>query len=152
MRIILISANGSGAGKTTLANLFNSPIVSLADGVRDELVKVYPQCKHVIMSKRQEDKAVILPSGFSVRRELIELAEKINKENETHWCQLTGKAISKLSSDTVVIDDVRRLTEIGYFRLFYDNVIHFHLRCDSAMDEGRVSLAEYADYIINKNK
>jgi hypothetical protein len=150
MKIILISANGIGAGKTTLANLFNAPVLSLADGIRNELAQIYPQHRSLIMSKKQGDKDIILPSGKSVRGELIQLGESRRQNDSSYWCRLTGKDIAKMNSDTVVIDDIRKMVELSWFQLHYANVIHFHLKYRDALDEGYDDLERYADYVVER--
>lgn len=150
MKIILISANGIGAGKTTLANLFNAPILSLADGIRNELAQIYPQHRSLIMSKKQGDKDTILPSGKSVRGELIQLGESRRQNDSSYWSRLVGKDIAKINSDTVVIDDIRIMPELSWFQLHYANVTHFHLKYKDALDEGYDDLERYADYVVER--
>lgn len=150
MKIILISANGIGAGKTTLANLFNAPILSLADGIRNELAQIYPQHRSLIMSKKQGDKDTILPSGKSVRGELIQLGENRRQNDSSYWSRLVGKDIAKMNSDTVVIDDIRIMPELSWFQLHYANVTHFHLKYKDALDEGYDDLERYADYVVER--
>lgn len=150
MKIILISANGIGAGKTTLANLFNAPILSLADGIRNELAQIYPQHRSLIMSKNQRDKDTILPSGKSVRGELIQLGENRRQNDSSYWSRLVGKDIAKMNSDTVVIDDIRIMPELSWFQLHYANVTHFHLKYKDALDEGYDDLERYADYVVER--
>lgn len=150
MKIILISANGIGAGKTTLANLFNAPILSLADGIRNELAQIYPQHRSLIMSKNQRDKDIILPSGKSVRGELIQLGENRRQNDSSYWSRLVGKDIAKMNSDTVVIDDIRIMPELSWFQLHYADVTHFHLKYKDALDEGYDDLERYADYVVER--
>jgi len=150
MKIILISANGIGAGKSTLVNVFNAPVLSLADGIRNELAQIYPQHRSLIMSKKQGDKDIILPSGKSVRGELIQLGESRRQNDSSYWCRLTGKDIAKMNSDTVVIDDIRKMVELSWFQLHYANVIHFHLKYRDALDEGYDDLERYADYVVER--
>lgn len=150
MKIILISANGIGAGKTTLASLFNAPVLSLADGIRNELSKIYPHHHSFIMSRKQVDKDIILPSGKSVRSELIQLGESRRQSDPSYWSRLASKDIAKMNSDTVVIDDIRIMPELSWFQLHYANVTHFHLKYKDALDEGYDDLEKYADYVVER--
>jgi hypothetical protein len=159
MRIILISANGYGAGKTTLASRFSGVRTSLAYSVRKELASVYPEFSRAIFSLKLEDKFSRLPSGKTVRQELVELGQSRCKENEVHWCEKWQQNnLSDSSLDvTLIVDDLRKLVELSWFRLHYQDVTHFHLKFSGALAEKNPDgtdafddLEEYADYVIHR--
>lgn len=84
MTIILISSNGYGAGKTYLAELVGGVRAPLAYGVRRELTHMFPEFRHLIHSPSQEDKSFVLPSGKTVRQELLELGQLRCEDNKTN--------------------------------------------------------------------
>jgi hypothetical protein len=152
MRIILISANGHGAGKTYLAELIGGVRTGLAYGVRRELAGIYPEFQDLIFSTKAKDKAFKLPSGKTVRQELVELGQEKCKENPTYWCE---KWKERAPADghglqiKLVVDDLRKEVELAWFRDNFQDVTHFHLKYSGASAEKEFDdLEVYADYVI----
>jgi hypothetical protein len=159
MRIILISANGYGAGKTTLAKKFAGVRTSLAYSVRKELASMYKEHTDAIFSTKLEDKKTKLPSGKTVRQELVELGQGRCKENGLYWCEKWQES-NLVDSDidiTLIVDDVRKSLELSWFRFHYQDVTHFHLKYEGAIAEKNPDgtdafddLEENADYVLTR--
>lgn len=161
MKLILISANGYGAGKTTFGKLFDAHIVSLAYFVRWELSFKYPEHEHLIMSREQAAKNFVLPSGKTVRQELVELGQSRCAVDPLYWCDKWLEATEKYLPEerTLVVDDLRKKVELDCFREQFPDLKHFHIKYSGAIAEKVVDehgntvdafddLEEYADYII----
>jgi hypothetical protein len=158
MKIILISANGNGAGKTYLADSFIRGVrFGLAAGVRKELATIWPSFVTRIQSTRQEDKTFILPTGASIRQSLVELGQERCKQDPVYWCKkwLAGVPKDYAPTMNIVVDDLRKLVELQWFRNTFEDVTHFHLKYSDAVAEKNPDgtdvfddLSEYADYLI----
>lgn len=157
MTIILISSNGYGAGKTYLAELVGGVRAPLAYGVRRELTHMFPEFRHLIHSPSQEDKSFVLPSGKTVRQELVELGQLRCENNKTYWCEKWDDRCKEMTqmSTKLVVDDLRKLVELSWFRLHYQDVTHLHLKYSGAVAEKNRDgselfddLEQYADYVI----
>jgi hypothetical protein len=162
MRIILISANGIGAGKTYLADeLLRGIRLPLAAAVRHELSKEFPQYLYIINSTKQEDKLKELPNGKTVRQSLIELGQEKCKLDPVYWCKkwLSRLPEGQISSMTmnVLVDDVRKLAELNWFRNTFEDVTHVHLKYLGAVAEKNQDgtdvfddLEGHANYVLER--
>jgi predicted ATPase len=159
-KVFLISANGSGAGKTTLANILADVVVSHADIARRDLSRLYPEeFTEKIVSKKQEDKAFILPDGRTVRQALVHYCEAIVRpKDDVYFAREVVKSLADLHCKsaplTVAIDDVRRVQDMQKIKEYLKKeglrCVHYHVishaaELESAYDN--IKLRECADLI-----
>lgn len=157
MRIILISATGLSAGKTTLARKFTDVVISLADEIRRELSEEYPHVN--FYGKTQEQKNVrVLQTSKTVREMLIERGQARRAENEDHWVNLAISRVKEIVDHhlnaTIAVDDLRFLNELHRFQaVFGSSIVHMHIDEASAIEELQYQnkeLAAVADYVIRR--
>lgn len=158
MQVILISATGLGAGKTTLAQKFTTLTVSLADQIRAHLAQQYPNIN--FYNKSQEYKNMIFDNtgGRTVRELLIEFGTHYRKTDPDVWVNLAIKKIKTVFEHnpkaTVAIDDIRYLNELHRFREeFGSAVTHLHISEESATKEPQYQneeLEKVADYVVRR--
>jgi dephospho-CoA kinase len=89
-----------GSGKTTVAKIMSEegfPIVSMGDAVREEA------------EARGLGKSI-----FEMSRFMVELRRELG---ENAVAMLVEKKIEKIESDTIIVDGVRSLKEVEYFKL-----------------------------------
>jgi hypothetical protein len=124
-KIIMISGNGTGSGKTTLARIVSLdtglPIVSFASVARHVLHKFYKD--DAFLSKRQEDKLRIV-AGKTVRQHLIDYCEKKREEDRYYFARLLHETMPIAGA---IIDDLRFVAEKEFFVLRCGNVLHYHV-------------------------
>lgn len=153
MLTILVSGDGMGAGKTTFANQIKThERYSLADQIRLELSEKYPE--YPWMGKSQETKKLLVSeTGKTIREMLIERGQQARIENPLIWCIRLKNQLEKSfpKGAAIIIDDVRYLNEIEYFKGMGQPCIHFHLESENAAEEpqydnSKLKLA--ADYIV----
>lgn len=163
-RIITLSANGHGAGKTTLAEKLclgeESFIFSIADAVRMEMQEKYP---HVdFFDKSPEGKIKLVPeTGSTVRQLLILHGQLMSAADPNYWIDKAIQEIDRiqrkyiLSNDrpiTIVVDDMRKSVELAALRRHYGTrLLHLHLMYPGAVPEPHFDapqLEKLADYIV----
>lgn len=159
MKIVLISGDGAGAGKTYASRLFGQATWTLADGIRGELQQRYPGYNWY--NRTQEYKnSVIVPEwrdGYAtVRQVLLEYGQEKCAVDPRYW---VDRLIAKLKSheelvqgvSTIAIDDIRKLCELEQFRLNFKDVVHIHIENPEATHEPEFdasSLKRVADYVV----
>lgn len=153
MKLLLLSSNGIGAGKTTFAEKFGGMRMPLANTLRKEVARQYPDYSDYIFSTKQEDKAFRMKDGRSIRELLVEYGQSRCAENKTYWCEKWAENISTEMYYTVlfsvVVDDLRKKVELDFFRKNYPGCVHFHIKYGGAIAEKEFDdLEEYADYVI----
>lgn len=155
MKVILISGNGTGAGKTYLTNNFLKGYrLPLALSLRKEVASLYPDYREAILSPTQDAKRIQLPSGKTVREELISHGQMRCKKDSLYWCDKweRERALSGMGKGEVyIIDDIRKREEVYYFNLHHEILAHFHLKSREANAEKEFDdLEKYATYIVER--
>lgn len=156
MKLILISGDGIGAGKTTLAKKLAPVTISLSNGIRIELNNEYPTLPWDSRSQEEKDQPRIELSGLTIRDLLIEKGQSRCYLEPEYWARRAGDRIQETfieGSRIVSVDDIRKLMEIGYLRERFHqwNVTHFHVSFSGATHEPQFEnqqLHDVADYVI----
>lgn len=158
-RVLIISADGLGAGKTTLAARLGGAKFSFADSIRHEMREVMPDVNWFDKSQAGKLAVVRGTGGKTVRDLLIQVGQERRAENPNYWVEKTAYLIQKFLADwdsrhvpPVVVDDLRFLNELAYFRdIFGDDLTHIHVSSPGATPEPQyqnVELAAVADYTV----
>lgn len=158
MMIYLISGDGPGAGKTTLANTLVgvSNVWSLAGLARAELQRFYPGYDWFSKDQQYKDTTRVREAGDRTIREiLIDHAETVCLRDPEYYAR---KLVDKLRlSNPVVfgttrlaVDDVRKVVELDFLRSNLPCTRHLHVQYSGSPHEGYDSktLATYADYCV----
>lgn len=163
--IILVSGSGIGAGKSTLARKLVGAgaglVVSLGDGIREELSIDYPEIDWYNKSQSHKDTPV-QGTDMTVRDHLIQRGQERCVTSPTHWVdhlfwRLTTSPIFTNTS-TIVVDDLRKVVELKEFRRrtsTWNNCLHFHIEYPSAIYEPQYDgeqLRELADYVVTRGQ
>lgn len=153
MKLVIISSDGIGAGKTTLAHKLSPNVYSLADRIRDELNTEFPFAD--FFDKSQAGKQVVVKDGKTVRDMLIERGMEKRAADPDHWVKSLVNLISvgDNSTDVVVVDDIRFVNEVVYFREHCREVTHIHLCYKNAVHEPQYENAQLlgiADYTVTR--
>ncbi len=159
MKIVLISGDGAGSGKTYAARLFGQATWTLADGIRGELQQLYPG--YSWYNRTQEYKNTVkVPEwrdGYAtVRQVLLEYGQTKCANNPKYWVE---RLCDKLKSHeelvqgvtTIAVDDVRKLCELEHFRINFRDVVHIHVENPDAVYEPEFDaegLKKIADYVV----
>lgn len=154
-RVILISGDGVGAGKTTLARRFGT-VLSLAGALRDELTAIYPNYDWFNRTQEYKELTLVPEWGESatVRQVLIEHGQGKCAADPLHYARILVdrvKRMSGMAGGVVAVDDLRKLIELDHFRAELLDVVHLHLICPSAQPEAHFQndeLRARADYYI----
>ncbi len=99
LKHLILITGMPGSGKTTVAKIMSEegfPIVSMGDAVREEA------------EARGVGKSI-----FEMSRFMIELRRELG---ENAVAMLVEKKIEKMENDTVIVDGVRSLKEVEYFK------------------------------------
>ena len=138
MKIILISGDGQGAGKTTLARKLSEINLSLADQIRHELKEEHPDVDFFDKSQAAKQ-AIVAGTGNSMRTLLIERGQAARDKDPLHWVNrlvqqikdsVTTDANDPTSAYTVTVDDIRYENEVITIREAFSDVVHMHV-CES---------------------
>ena len=175
MKIIGVSGDGIGAGKSSFCKKLTNEVWSLAGALRDELKRVCPEydwfnksqeykTQPFTHSSRLLDKLGCttledLPRMRTVRDAMIVYGQfKCEQEGENYWVrELSSKLDQRLhimdGCRTIGIDDVRKVVEIEYLReKYHRDFLHFHIVTDSAIPEAQfdnAALSKVADYHVS---
>jgi hypothetical protein len=160
-KIIAISGDGAGAGKTYAARLFGQNTWTIADGMRTELQARYPDYNW--FSREQEYKRSTLIrecDNKPMRRVLLEYGQSKCADNPCYWVErlcdsLDRSATIASGNNTIAIDDVRKVCEIDTLRLRFDYVTHIHVENPDAVHEPEFDaeqLKAMADYVVRWKK
>ena len=156
-KIIAISGDGAGAGKTHAARLFGQNVYTIADGMRSELQTRYPNYNW--FSREQEYKRTTLISELdnkSMRRVLLEYGQEKCVGNPRYWVDrlcdsLDRSSVLATGYSSIAIDDVRKICEIEALRVRFRNVVHIHVENPDAVFEPEFEseqLKAMADYVV----
>jgi hypothetical protein len=152
-RLILISGAGYGSGKSSYARrlltfVHKGVSVSLAGGIRAELSAQYPHYNW--WAQDQEGKQVL------VKETSMTIREMLIKHGQTQ-CLVKRVALTALFNDnkTVVIDDVRKLVELDFFKSKCEElqvpILHHHVVGPKAVAEPQYNneeLKALAEYVV----
>lgn len=166
MKLILISGDGIGAGKTTLANRLvgKEKTISLAGALRAELSSRYPLTDWWDKSQEGKNRLVRDPGVWYLRpvREamLRHGQQQCLDHGADYWARQLANHILQLKEinpyNTFAVDDLRRLVEVNVLRGIPGvNVSHLHVSWASAIYEPEfenAALKGLADYIIERVK
>lgn len=163
MKLILISGDGIGAGKTTLAKSLagetalgrssGMEVVSLAGAIREDLKKEFPQ--YDWFNRTQAYKDTVMPeTGSTIRQKMVDYGQGLCEINPTHWVDRLFRQLElKVSTGVFIVDDLRKLIELDRFRQLAD-VCHIHISFSGSIPEPQydaVGLRKRADYIVYRD-
>jgi hypothetical protein len=159
IRIIAISGDGIGAGKSTLAARLGDEVWSLAGALREELAQVYPGYNW--WNRTQEYKAsTLVPEygeGKTLRDVLIEYGQGKCATDPCYFVKIIARKLEAAEARgepmTIAIDDLRKKVEIDYLRgRFGKQLVLLHLDSSTAEKEPHFDnefLSGVADYHIS---
>lgn len=164
--IYLISGNGRGAGKTTLARRLvgEDQILSHANELREQLNAEYPTLPWFDVSQEEKDKPRYELGGRSMRDLLVQYGQEMCKRNTLdYWARVLGGKIEEefyiygwpSTFLSIAVDDLRKTVELQLLRekLGKYGILHFHLKSESAIPEPEydgTELEQLADYVITR--
>lgn len=160
MKILAISGDGMGAGKTFLANKLVSPSTrySLASYLRADLSRMYPSYDWYNRTQDYKDYTMVHETGKTVREMLMTYGASRRDIDPDYWVKYLLDDLYMLYNNTidkngliVTIDDIRFINEIEKLRsAFASAVTHFHVISSKAKSEpfDNSALRDIADYII----
>ena len=162
MRLILISGDGHGAGKTFLARRLarDQCIFSVANMIRLELRKQYPGYDWYNKDPKVKSATLVKETQKSMHQMLDELGRAKKSKNPLVWVQMIKELIeysrdhSKL--ELAVVDDVRFVDECNYLKTLsgLDSVTHLHVINPHSKPEPNYEnekLKESADFKISRD-
>jgi hypothetical protein len=151
---ILISGSGIGAGKTYLSRKFAGlPRVSLAQALRDDLYSLHPEIDWNNRSQEYKNSSPPSLGGITVRQRMIDWGQQRCDNEPAYWPRRLMEQLTNTTYPhaTFVVDDLRKVVELDYFRGHGKSVLHFHVYHDGAVREPQYDgdqLLELADYAI----
>lgn len=160
MRIIFISGDGHGAGKTYLAKKIavgTEQIFSIANMIRKELKLEYPNYDWYNKEPRYKTYTILSETNKSVHEMLIERGAAKKKKNPIYWAKELIDVINYNNKnndiDFIVIDDLRYFDEYEYIKRYFSKAkfTHFHVLNPHAKEEvlyDNEKLKEIADYLM----
>ncbi|WP_186648902.1 hypothetical protein [Fluviispira vulneris] len=160
MRIIFISGDGHGAGKTYLAKRIASgkeQIYSIANMIRKELSLVYPKYDWYNKTPRFKDTTIVKETGKTIHQMLDELGKEKKSLSNIYWAKQIVELITysrdSENLDIAIIDDIRLIDEYLYIKSQFqkEHITHFHVINANAKPEPMYQnkeLREQADYHI----
>lgn len=161
MRVIAISGDGAGAGKTYAAKAFTTSngqaVWTMADGIRAELKHEYPTYDWFNRSQTYKN-GVVVPEyrpGATVRTVLLEWGQTRCVGDPCYWVRDMVDRLKDhgklLGTHTIAVDDVRKICELDYLRASFRDVLHLHVENPDAIYEPEFEaedLKKRADYVI----
>lgn len=160
MRIIFISGDGHGAGKTFLAKKIANDkhqIFSIANFIRKELSIEFPKYDWYNKNPRYKDYTIVLETGKTIHQMLNEKGLEKKSKNNIHWAKqlidLLKYNKEKLQLELAIIDDIRFVDEYEFIKRYFqqENITHFHIINPHAKQEllfENDKLKALADYHI----
>lgn len=160
MRIIAISGDGQGAGKTFLSTKLapEETRLSLATYLRLDLAEQYPKYDWYNKTQAYKDNTLVHETGKTVREMLMTYGASKRAIDYDYWVNYLLDGIYFIYNNTpernklvITIDDIRFLNEIEKLRSsFGTSVTHIHVISSKAKSEpyDNDTLRDLADYII----
>lgn len=155
--IYLISGNGQGSGKTTLARKLvgEASVWSIASELRRDLRRLYPSYDWENKTQEYKDNtSIIEQNGATVRQVMIDFGQAHCRDDPNYWVKkLVARLASVPALSVVAVDDLRKSCELEYFKTFFPQNVHFHVRHESAIGEPMydgAALEAVADYVCDR--
>ncbi|APJ02467.1 hypothetical protein [Silvanigrella aquatica] len=160
MRIIFISGDGHGAGKTYLSKKIASgkhELFSIANMIRKDLLVKYPKYDWYNKNPRFKDSTIVKETGKTVHQMLDEKGDEEKTKNKIYWAkQLVDLIVynrDHLNLDLAIIDDIRYVDEYEFIKRTFqqEHITHFHVINPHAKPEPLYEndqLKDLADYHI----
>lgn len=160
MKVYLISGDGFGAGKSTLARKLGDEVWSIAGALREDLKRQYPNYDWFNKDGDYKKSTRVREYGDGrkyLRDVMIEYGQAKCDIVPTYWVsQLADRLTSSMKIHSgariFAIDDVRKMCELDLLKSrFHGLVTHFHLATESAGPEPQYEngfLREKADYLV----
>ncbi len=164
MKVIMISGDGQGAGRTFLALKMTdnkSQIFSIANLIRAELQKKFPEYDWYNREPEYKLKTMVRNTRKTVLQHLDEHGRGAKQKDPLIWARnmvdVLIYARDHEKHDTVVIDDLRFVDEYEYIKktLHSEHIVHFHVCYDKAKPEPNYEnerLRQIADYLVTRQK
>jgi hypothetical protein len=164
MKLILISGDGHGAGKTFLARKLaanQDQMFSIANVIRGKLRKQYPAYDWYNKDPKFKTKTIVKETGLSVHTMLDALGRDTKRKFPLFWAkeivEVIAYARSSVGLELGIIDDVRFLDEYQFIRssLADCEIVHFHIVNPKALPEPQYEneqLKKLADYLLSRNE
>lgn len=151
--LIVISGDGSGAGKTTLARRLSPVIHSFAAELRLELAKSMPTYDWYAKDQAYKDGHTVAEyDGLTVRQVMVKFGQSRCVGDEAYWARRLLASLAHEPFPTVAVDDLRKTCELDALRSVYGGrLTHFHVQFPGAVHEPQYEnhlLAARADYLI----
>lgn len=159
MKILAISGDGTGAGKTYLANkLCPTNKLSLAAYLRADLTRSYPQYDWYNKTQEYKENTLVHETGKTVREMLMSYGASKRHMDCDYWVNYLLDEVYYIYNNSkdreslvISIDDIRFINEIERLRsCFPTAVVHVHVISSKAKPEpyDNEHLRDMADYII----
>lgn len=158
MRIIAISGDGIGAGKSTLAKTLTADVFSLAANMRKELKEKYPEYDWFNKSQDYKENTRVKELGNRTVREVLVWygQDRCSTIDPAYWVYRLGVQLAKVAEygacHLAAIDDVRKTVELHVLRIMFPGAVtHIHISYAGAKAEPQyenTELAAIADYTI----
>lgn len=164
MKIVLISGDGQGAGKTFLALKMTdnkSQIFSIVNIIRSQLQKIYPEYDWYNKDPEYKSKTIVRKTKKSILEHLDEQGRGQKQKDPLIWARqmvdILNYAHDHEKHDTVVIDDLRFLDEYNFIKksMQSEHIVHFHVCYEKAKPEPlyeNEKLKLIADYLVTRQK
>lgn len=164
MKLIMISGDGQGAGKTFLARKLTdnqTQIFSIVNVIRQELQKKYPQYDWFNKEPDYKRMTMVAGTGKSILQHLDALGRGKKADDPLYWSkkiiEILKYARDFEKHDTIVIDDIRFIDEYEHVKgaLKSENILHIHVANSKAKPEPHYEndkLRLLADYVIMSQK
>lgn len=103
-----------------------------------EIIRISEPIKSFWANDRNLDLKLLLSDGAykeKYRKEMIEWSDEMRSKDYGVFCREASKNISK---PTVIVSDIRRKTDIKYFRETFGSKVHLiRIKCDNCVREQR---------------
>jgi hypothetical protein len=164
MKLIMISGDGQGAGRTFLARKMTdnqAQIFSIVNVIRAQLQRKYPHYDWFNKEPQYKSKTMVASTGKTILQHLDELGRGEKQKDPLIWAKhlvdILKYARDNEGHETVVLDDIRFVDEYQYIKkcLHTENIVHFHVACEKAKPEPlyeNEKLRLLADYIVMRQK
>lgn len=162
MRLIVVSGDGRGAGKTTLAHRLSANVRSIASALRSELARKLPNYDWFNPTQEYKDLITVTEdpwAGLSVREVLVNYGQMACAADPLYWVRRTADELGELAlrehatGVTVAVDDLRKTVELAHLRARFPKLLHLHVHYEGAIPEPQYQageLASLADHIVTR--